>query len=116
MNIEEFREYCLSKPLVTEEFPFDSETLVFKLGCKIFALTSLESPDFKVNLKCEPVYAQELREKFEEIKPGYHMNKLHWNTVDFDKNLENKFLKDLIDHSYDLIYKKLPKNIKSLNS
>ena len=109
MNIEEFRYYCLQKPHVTEEFPFGPETLVFKAGGKIFALTGLDSPEFSVNLKCNPERAAELRDLHPEVKPGYHMNKQHWNTVYFDGNLDESLLTDLIDHSYELITKSLPK-------
>lgn len=112
MNVEEFRMYFLNKNGVSEGFPFGPDTLVFKVGEKIFALTSLNSVEFKVNLKCNPDYAEELREKHPEIIPGYHMNKKHWNTVCFQGNLENDFLKELIDHSYDLVLKSLPKSVR----
>jgi predicted DNA-binding protein (MmcQ/YjbR family) len=108
MNIEDFRNYCLSKAFTTEEFPFGPETLVFKVKGKIFAITGLDSDEFKVNLKCNPQKAQELRESYPEIKPGYHMNKVHWNTVEFESRLSDAFLRELIDHSYDLIVASLP--------
>ncbi len=108
MNIETFREYCISKKGVTEEFPFDSETLAFKVGGKIFALTDVEN--FRsVNLKCDPERAIELREMYPGIIPGYHMNKKHWNTVTMDQNIPMKLKKELIDHSYDLVFASLPK-------
>lgn len=103
MNIEQFREFCLQKPLVTEEFPFGPETLVFKVAGKMFALTGLNSPEFSVNLKANPDYSIELREKYAEVQPGYHMNKLHWNTVSFEGSLPEELLKELIDHSYSLV-------------
>ncbi len=103
MNIEQFRTFCLQKPLVTEEFPFGPETLVFKVAGKMFALTGLDSPEFTVNLKADPDYSVELREKHSEIQPGYHMNKLHWNTVSFEGSLSEGLLKELIDHSYSLV-------------
>jgi len=109
MNIEEFRAYCISKPGVTEAFPFGPETLVFKVAGKVFALTGLDSPTFEVNLKCDPDYAVEIREKYNEIRAGYHMNKKHWNTVDFQGSLSEAFLKSLVDHSYELVVSKLPK-------
>ena len=112
MNVEEFREYCLLKKGVTEEFPFDLETLVFKVGGKIFALTGLEHPVFAVNLKCNPDYAEELRASYSEISSAYHMSKKHWNTVNFEGCLTDEFLKSLIDHSYDLVVQKLPKNLR----
>jgi predicted DNA-binding protein (MmcQ/YjbR family) len=104
MNIEELRDYCLSKPHVTEEFPFDKVTLVFKVAGKIFALTSLEG-DFTANLKCDPERAIELREQYPAIIPGWHMNKKHWNTVDFESGLSTDFAKELIDHSFDCVVK-----------
>ncbi len=110
MNIEEFRDYCLNKIKVTEEFPFGPDTLVFKVAGKVFALTGLDSPELKVNLKCSPEHAIELRDLHPEIKPGYHMNKKHWNTVSFEGNLDETMLKHLVDHSYDLVVKTLPKS------
>lgn len=109
MNIEEFRNYCLSKKGVAEDFPFDEVTLVFKVMGKIFALTGLSSERFTVNLKCNPDRLIELREEFPEVQPGFHMNKKHWNTVSFDESLNDDFLEELITHSYDLVVKKLKK-------
>ena len=109
MNIEDFRTYCLSKKGVSEDFPFDESTLVFKVGGKIFALTGLDNPEFKVNLKCDPEWAIELRETYDVIQPGYHMSKKHWNTVHFENNLPDTFLYQLIDHSYDCVVKTLSK-------
>lgn len=103
MNIEEFRNYCLQKKGVTEDFPFGPETLVFKVYGKVFALTGLDSPEFLVNLKCNPEYSIELRELFEEIQPGYHMDKKHWNTVNFEGALTEEKLKELVDLSYQLV-------------
>lgn len=110
MNVEEFRIFCLEKPAVTEEFPFGPETLVFKVGGKVFALTGLDEINFKVNLKCDPDYAIELRESHEEVKQGYHMNKKHWNTVDFEGSLPEELLRNLVNHSYELVLKSLPKS------
>jgi len=109
MNIEQFREYCLSKKGVTEDFPFDEVTLCLRVVGKIFAITGLDSEQFKVNLKCDPDYALELREQHPEVQPGWHMNKAHWNTVDFEGALDERLLRQLIDHSYDLIVKSLKK-------
>lgn len=109
MNIEEFREYCMLKPGVTEEFPFDDVTLVFKVMGKMFALTNLEG-DWSLALKCDPDRAIELREQFPAIQPGYHMNKIHWNTVMMDGSLSPKLILELIDHSYQLVVAKLPGN------
>ncbi|MBD1385692.1 MmcQ/YjbR family DNA-binding protein [Mucilaginibacter rigui] len=111
MNIEELRDYCLAKPAATEGLPFGEDTLVFKVGEKIFLITSLGQPSF--NVKCDPEYAIELREQFNEVTPGYHMNKKHWNTVRTDGSLTNKQLRDMIDHSYELILKSLPKKLQA---
>lgn len=112
MNIEELREYCLLKKGVTECFPFDEVTLVFKVGGKMFALTNLDGEP-SVNLKCDPEKAIELREQYSSIVPGYHMNKTHWNTVYMDSNIPNKLLKELIDLSYNSIVESLPKAKRS---
>ncbi len=109
MHIEEFRTYCLSKPGATESFPFDEVTLVFKVMTKMFALTGLGGEGFTVNLKCNPERALDLREEFPEIQAGYHMSKKHWNTIDFEGSLDDDFLIELIDHSYDLVVSKLKK-------
>jgi predicted DNA-binding protein (MmcQ/YjbR family) len=102
MNIEEFRDYCLAKKGVTEELPFGPDTLVFKVVGKIFALTSLDSETFRLNLKCNPDFAIELREQFDYIVGGYHMNKKHWNSVDGDV-APTKQLQELTDHSYEMV-------------
>ena len=112
MDIEIFRSYCLAKAGVEETFPFDESTLVFKVMGKAFALTGLDEEEFRVNLKCDPERAAELREEFEDIIPGWHMNKKHWNTVYFERGLEYNLLIDLIDHSYDLVVSKLPKRLR----
>jgi predicted DNA-binding protein (MmcQ/YjbR family) len=111
MNIEEFREYCMLKPGVTEEFPFDEVTLVFKVAGKVFVLTNLDG-DWSLNLKCDPERAIELREQYPAIQPGYHMNKVHWNTVMMDGSLSQKLILELIDHSYQLVVAKLPGKLK----
>jgi predicted DNA-binding protein (MmcQ/YjbR family) len=103
MNIEQIREYCLKKKGVTEEFPFDEETLVFKVMGKIFILVSLDSIPLQVNLKCDPEKAIEFREEHEAVQPGYHMNKKHWNTVILDGSIPNRKILEWIDHSYDLV-------------
>ncbi len=102
MNIEEVRLYCLSKEKTEESFPFDDETLVFKVNNKMYALLSL-SGDARLSLKCNPEKALELREYHPEITPGYHLNKQHWNTIDLNGNLPNSLIKKLINHSYTLI-------------
>jgi predicted DNA-binding protein (MmcQ/YjbR family) len=111
MNIEELRNYCLSKKGVTEGFPFDEVTLVFKVMNKMFALTSLKG-DLTVNLKCDPEKAIELRERYDFVRPGYHMNKKHWNTIDIYKTHENKLIKSWIDDSYNLIVTSLSRKLR----
>lgn len=108
MNIEIFRDYCLAKPGVTEGLPFDETTLVFKVMGKMFALTNLEG-DFTVNLKCDPGKAIRLREEYPAIKPGYHMNKKHWNTIEIDGSVPDKMIHELTAHSYDLVVYSLTK-------
>lgn len=105
MNIEILREYCISKRNVTEGFPFGDDTLVFKTEGRIFALVNLEG-ELSVNLKCDPVLAIELRERYSSVVPGYHMNKKHWNTVYIDGSVPDKEVFSWIDHSYDLVFKK----------
>ena len=112
MHIEDLREYCLSKPFTTESFPFDETTLVFKVMNKMFAIIGLNSEDPFVNLKCNPDTAIELREQYEEVKPGWHMNKQHWNSVYIEHSLSNKLIEQLIDDSYDLIVQSLPKKLR----
>ena len=103
MNIELIREYCLKKKGVTEEFPFHEETLVFKVMRKIFLLASLESYPLQINLKCDPEKAIELREEYDAVQPGYHMNKKHWNTVVLDGSVPAVKIRDWIDDSYNLV-------------
>ena len=112
MNLEDFRLYCLAKAHVTEEFPFDDTTLVFKVAGKMFAITGLDDPEFKVNLKCDPDRSIELREQYESIRPGWHMNKVHWNTVHVDGSFSDRLFLELVDHSYDLVVQSLPKKIR----
>jgi len=107
MDIEQLREYVLQKPSVTEGFPFGGDTLVFKVKEKAFLLTSLDSNPLRFNVKCDPDKAIELREEYtESILPGYHMNKKHWNTIVVDGVVPEKLLREMIDHSYDLVSKK----------
>ena len=112
MNVENFRIYCLQKKGVTESFPFDKTTLVFKVANKMFALTGLDNPEFKVNLKCDPERSIDLREEYECIRPGYHMNKKLWNTVAPQGCISKELFYELVDHSYDLIVESLPKKVK----
>jgi predicted DNA-binding protein (MmcQ/YjbR family) len=112
LNIETFRNYCLKKKGVTEEFPFGEDTLVFKVMGKIFAITDIETFT-SINLKAEPERAVELRDKYSAVKPGYHMNKKHWNTVLIDGSITDKQLCGWIDDSYELVVAKLTKSEKS---
>ena len=109
MHIDTFREYCLNKAGVTEESPFGPEHLVFKVGGKMFALLAFEEIPPTANLKCDPDLALELRDRYEEVQPGYHMNKKHWNTVQIDGAIPQRELTKMIDHSYELVVKALPK-------
>jgi predicted DNA-binding protein (MmcQ/YjbR family) len=103
MNIEKLRLYCLGKNEVEEGFPFDEDTLVFKVRGKIFCLAALEAIPLRINVKCDPEKALELREHYDAVQPGYHMNKKHWNTIILDGSISARELKDWIDHSYDLV-------------
>jgi predicted DNA-binding protein (MmcQ/YjbR family) len=111
LNIEELREYCLQKPAATEGLPFGEDTLVFKVGGKIFLITGILAGD-SFNVKCDPELAVELREQYTEVQPGYHMNKKLWNTVSMHGSLTIKHLHQMIDHSYDLVLKGLPKKLQ----
>lgn len=114
MNIELLREYCIRKKAVTEELPFGPDTLVFKVGGKVFLLVGLEQVDqLTFNVKCDPERAVELRADFPQtVLPGYHMNKKHWNTVYCNRELSDSVIEELIDHSYDLVFHSLTKTVK----
>lgn len=111
MNIEHFRDYCLSLKGTEETFPFGEDTLVFKIMGKMFALTSFSEPD-RCNLKCNPDYALDLRAEYSAVAPGFHMNKSHWNTITYNMDLSDKLLLDLVKHSYDLVVSSLPKKLQ----
>jgi predicted DNA-binding protein (MmcQ/YjbR family) len=116
MNLETYYEYCLSKKGVTEHFPFDEDTLVFKVGGKMFALSSLsqwEKGQPSVNLKCNPERAEELRAEYDDIQPGFHMSKTHWNTIAVNESVSDALVKELIDHSYELVFKSLTKILQN---
>ena len=116
MNIEQLRDYCITKKAVTEHFPFDDNVLVFKVLGKMFLLTGMDSwekGEAAINLKCNPDYAIELRNEYESVEPGYHMSKKHWNTLRIYKGeIPKKLIFELIDHSYDLIINSLPKKTR----
>jgi predicted DNA-binding protein (MmcQ/YjbR family) len=109
MELEDFREYCLKKRQVMEGTPFGEDVLVFKVAGKIFALASLDEVPPRVNLKCDPDLALNLRDRYQEVTPGYHMNKKHWNTVELSGRIPDAELRRMIDHSYDLVRASLPK-------
>ena len=110
MNIEEIHEYCISKPAVTEGFPFNDTALVFKVAGKMFALLDLSEESRGISLKCDPELAIELRERHPEVTPAWHFNKIHWNGVALDGNINEEQLKEWIDHSYAIVVDSLPKS------
>ncbi len=112
MELQSIIDYCAAKPGACEDFPFDETTLVMKVAGKMFALINL-NPPYSMNLKCDPVLAQKLREEFDAVQPGYHMNKQHWNTIRLDGSLEDGLLKQWIDASYELVLSKLSKKIRT---
>ena len=111
MNIEDFRNFCLSFKSATEDLPFDETTLVFKVAGKMFALTDIDN-FVSINVKCEPEKALILREKYSAVIPVFHMNKKHWNTIKIDDTIPDKMIKQWVADSYNLIVNKLPKKIK----
>lgn len=116
MDIVSYRDYCISKKGVTETFPFDQDTLVFKVMGKMFALSSLkkwEEGAPSVNLKCTPEKSIQLREEFQAVNPGYHMDKKHWNTITINSDASDTLILELIDLSYDLVVKGLTKKLQT---
>jgi predicted DNA-binding protein (MmcQ/YjbR family) len=111
MHIDDFRNYCLDKKGVTEEFPFDDHVLVFKVMGKMFALADVDHFE-SINLKCDPLKAIELREQYSGVIPGFHMNKKHWNTVMMDDSISNILVRGWIEDSYQLVVKGLPGKIQ----
>jgi predicted DNA-binding protein (MmcQ/YjbR family) len=111
VNAEHFLEFCLSKKGVTDSFPFNEKTLVLKAGNKMFALSEIDTFT-SINLKCNPERAIELRESFRGVRPGFHMNKKHWNTVSVDSDLSDQLIEELINHSYSLVFDSLTKRVK----
>ncbi len=110
MDFDSLKDYCLWKPGTSEDFPFNMKTFVFKVGPKIFAFIGLENDPLRVSLKCDPEWAEELRDRYTSVIPGYYMNKRHWNTVILDQNVPDELVYRLIDHSYELVFKKLKKS------
>ncbi len=113
MNLQAIIDYCSEKPGAVKEFPFDNETLVVKAGNKMFALIRLSTP-YRINLKCDPIYALELRRKYEAVTAGYHMNKKHWNTISFDGDVPGSLLQEWIDDSYTLVIKGMTKKEREI--
>ncbi len=111
MNIEQVREYCIHKKGVTEELPFNEDSPVYKVMGKIFLIANL-NPPFSINVKCDPEKAVELRERYSAVTPGYHMNKLHWNTVEIEGTVKNSLIEEWIDHSYELVVTGLKKSLR----
>lgn len=114
MNVETAREYCLSLPLATEDFPFDESVLAFRVAGKVFAMIDLEDTGWFV-MKCQPEYSLELRDAYPEITLAWHMNKKHWNQISMTGFLTDELIRSLIRHSYQEVVKKLPKKIKQTN-
>jgi predicted DNA-binding protein (MmcQ/YjbR family) len=108
MDAAGLHEHCLSLPGATETFPFGPETSVFKVADKIFAIATLSRAPLEVSLKCEPVLAEQLRGAHAAIRPGYHLNKRHWNTVTADGSIPDQMLRDMVEDSYDLVVSRLP--------
>lgn len=115
MDVVQFREYCLNKPSATEDTPFGPDVLVFKIDGKMFALAPLDEIPATANLKCDPDLALELRDRYEQVRPGYHMNKRHWNTVEIDSGIPDAELRKMIDHSYELVVKHLRRAKRKLS-
>lgn len=113
MDIIELRDFCMSLPAATEDMPFDETTVCFRVGNKIFGITDTEDKPLKIALKCKPELVPSLRERFSSIKPGYHLNKIHWNTIDVEGDLRIDLLKLMIRHSYTLIFNSLRKKDKT---
>lgn len=112
MNLEEIRTYCLQKKGASIDFPFDDVTMVIKVGGKMFILIAIEKEPLSINLKCDPFIADGLRERYNAVIPGYHMNKNHWNTVIMDNTISDDIIKEMIDDSYDLVFSNLSKKNK----
>jgi predicted DNA-binding protein (MmcQ/YjbR family) len=115
MDLESFREYCLKKRGASEDTPFGEDVLVFKIDGKMFTLAPLDEIPATANLKCDPDLALELRDRYEQVRPGYHMNKRHWNTVEIDSGIPDAELRKMIDHSYELVVKRLRRAKRKLS-
>ena len=109
INLKKIKEYCFKKPGTFEDFPFDQSTLTFKIVNKMYALANIDSQPLRINLKCDPHLSLDLRQKYEQVIPGYHMNKKHWNTIIIDGVIPDKEIFNLIDLSYNLVFISLKK-------
>jgi len=112
MNARELRDWCLDHAGAVEDFPFTAEHSVFKVNGKMFAISALEREPLEVSVKCEPELAVELRNSYPAIRPGYHLNKRHWNTITLDGSLPDQLVRDLVEDSYDLVVSALPKRVQ----
>ena len=112
MNADELRGWCLAQAGAIEDFPFGPQHSVFKVGGKMFALSALDRRPLEVSVKCEPELAVQLRDSYAAIRPGYHLNKRHWNTITLDGSLPDQLVRDLIEDSYDLVVSGLPKRTR----
>jgi predicted DNA-binding protein (MmcQ/YjbR family) len=112
MRMEKWVQYCLSKPGSYEDYPFGPEPTVIKVGSKMFALLSISNEVVHISLKCDPFMAELLRQQYSAVKPGYHLNKRHWNTVSIDGSIPHSEVESMIDHSYELVVKSLPKDVR----
>ena len=112
MSPAELRSWCLAHTGAVEDFPFGAEVSVFKVGGKMFALSMLDRTPLEVSVKCEPELAVSLRDTYEAIRPGYHLNKRHWNTITIDGSLPDQLVKDLVEDSYDLVVGALPSRLR----
>jgi predicted DNA-binding protein (MmcQ/YjbR family) len=112
MDLHEIVAYCETKPGANKDFPFDLDTLTMKVGGKMFLLADVNSDPPRINLKCDPTLAEEFRRELSCVTPGYHMNKTHWNTVVVDGSIPDERILWMIDHSYDLVYRTLPRSIR----
>jgi predicted DNA-binding protein (MmcQ/YjbR family) len=113
MDAAELRAWCLQQPGASEGFPFGPDTSVFKVAGKMFALSALERTPLEVSVKCEPELAVALRRSYRAIRPGYHLNKRHWNTITLDGSLPDRLLRDLVEDSYDLVVSALPARVRA---
>src|SRR4051794_18740411 len=114
MDVETLKNYALAKPFSTQDFPFDNETMALRVKNKIFALVPTKASPQRANLKCDPDWAEILRQTYKAVTPGYHMNKRHWNTIIFDGTISDDEILEMVDHAYDQVVKGLPKKVREV--